>query len=224
MVGVIGFLYTKGLISKTVQLVLSGVFLLGAVSFSYFDYKSIDDQMEYERKKEKIKMHVVQRLKDIRKAQLAYNKENGTYAASFDSLLYFLKDGKLTIIKKLGSLPDSVPTEEMALELGIIQSMPEGMTDAEVVAAGLIVRDTVQVGVLNYVFNEDDASKRKTPFYVDSLPYVPFSSHMFEMQSDVIEVGGTQQPVFQVLDPNPFADQYIVGSLTEASTNGNWKE
>jgi len=224
LVGVISFLQIKGYITKTIQIVLSVVFFLGAIAYSVLDYQSIAEEMAYERKRQKIKMHVIQRLKDIRKAQTAYLKENEKYADSFDSLLYFMKNGKLSLVKKLGSLPDTVPTEEMAMELGLIQTMPEGMTDEDVLNAGLIVRDTIEVDVLGYIFNEDDRDSRKTKFYLDSLPYVPFANHKFEMDADFIESGGVRQPVFRVLDPDPFDEQYIVGSLTEASTSGNWKE
>jgi len=224
LVGLVSFFQIKGFINRTAQIILSVVFFAGAIGYAVLDYQSIAEQMAYERKREKIKTHVVQRLKDIRKAQTAYIKENEKYADSFDSLIYFMKNGKLSLVKKLGSLPDTVPTEEMALELGIIQTMPEGMTDEDVINAGLIVRDTIEVDVLGYVFNEDDRENRKTKFYVDSLPYVPFSDHKFEMDADFISSGGVRQPVFRVLDPDPFDEQFILGSLTEASTSGNWKE
>lgn len=224
LVGVISYLQVKGIINRTLQIVLSIVFFAGAIAYSVLDYQSIAEQMAYERKREKIKKHIVQRLKDIRKAQTAYLKEHDKYADSFDSLLYFMKNGKLSLVKKLGSLPDTVPTEEMALELGLIQTMPDGMTDEEVLNAGLIVRDTIEVDVLGYIFNEDDRESRKVPFYLDSLPHVPFADHKFEMDADFIESGGVRQPVFRVLDPDPFDEQFIVGSLSEASTSGNWKE
>jgi hypothetical protein len=224
IVGIISALYVKGLISRKVQMIITVVVAVGAVFFAYQDYAVIDEELAYYKEKEKVKVAVVQRLKDIRKAQLAYNKEYGKYANSFDSLLYFLENGKLSLIKRLGSLPDSLPTEEMAMEAGIIQTMPEGMTDEEVIQAGLIVRDTIQVDVLGFIFNEDDRKKRKTAFYVDSLPYVPYSNHKFEMESDIVEISGAPTAVFEVKDPKPFAEQYKIGSLTEASTSGNWKE
>jgi hypothetical protein len=225
IVGVLSILYIKGIISRKVQIGITVVIALGAVYFAYMDYAVISERLAYEKKKERVNMHVIQRMKDIRKAQLAYKKENNKYAASFDSLLYFLKEGELSLVKRLGSLPDTVPTDEMARELGLIQKMPEGMTDEEVLASGIIVRDTVKVNVLSYVFNEDDRKDRKTPFYVDSLPYVPFADHKFEMRADMIDLGGVQQPVFLVKDPKPFEKPgFSMGSLTEASTSGNWKE
>ncbi|MEM9053245.1 MAG: hypothetical protein AAGC47_14425 [Bacteroidota bacterium] len=224
IVGTLSALYVKGVISRQIQMVVTLLVAIGAIAFAYYDWKVIDEQLTYYEQEKKVKTAVVQRLKDIRKAQQAYNKEYGKYAASFDSLIFFLKNGELSLVKRLGSLPDSLPTEEMAMEAGIIQSMPAGMTDEQVLDAGLIVRDTIQVGVLGYVFNADDQAKRKTTFYVDSLPYVPYASHKFIMDSDVIDVGGAPTAVFEVKDPKPFSKQYKVGSLVESSTSGNWTE
>lgn len=224
IVGILGALYVKGMINRQVQMIVTVIVAIGAVCLAYLDYDVIQDELAYHRQKEKVKTAVVQRLKDIRKAQVAYNKEYGKYANSFDSLIYFLKNGEISLIKRLGSLPDSLPTEEMAMEAGIIQSMPEGMSDMEVIEQGLIVRDTIEVGVLGFVFNEDDKAKRKTKFYVDSLPYVPFGNHQFKMEADIVDISGAPTAVFEVKDPKPYAEQYKLGSLVDASTSGNWTE
>jgi len=224
MVGVLSALYVKGLISRQLQMIVTVIVAAGASYFAYADYAVIQDKLAYHEKEIRVKTAVVQRLKDIRKAQIAYNKEFGKYAASFDSLIYFLKNGEMSLVKRLGSLPDSLPTEELALEAGIIQPMPSGMTDEQVIASGLIVRDTIEVSVLGFVFNDEDKAKRKTAFHLDSLPYVPYANHMFEMDADIIDLGGAPTPVFEVKDPKPFSEQYKLGSLTEASTSGNWKE
>ncbi|MCA1763329.1 MAG: hypothetical protein ABR574_10140 [Cryomorphaceae bacterium] len=226
LVGAMGFLFVKGLIPRKIQIILAVAFAGGALVFSYFDYRVIQDEIDYNKKKDKINKHVIQRMKDIRKAQVAYQKEKGKYAGDFDSLLYFLKNEEINLVKRLGTLPDSLPTEEMAREAGIIQKMPEGMTDEQAIEEGLIIRDTVPVEVLGYVFDEDDRKNRKTKLYVDSLPYVPFADHKFEMSAKTIESGGVEQPVFLVVDPDPFdpKEQLRLGSLTEASTSGNWKE
>jgi hypothetical protein len=224
VVGVLGVLYIKKLINRKVQIGVAAIVAIGAIVFAWLNYSVINDQLIYAKKKERIEGHVIQRMKDIRKAQLAYVKEKGEYASSFDSLLYFLKNGELTLIKRLGSLPDTVPTEEMARELGLLNKMPAGMTDEEVIQSGIIVRDTFQVAVLENVFNEADMKSRKTAFYVDSLPFVPFGGHRFEMNAGTIDAGGVTVPVFEVIDPKPFADQFKLGSMTEASTSGNWNE
>lgn len=226
IVGILGILYIKGLISGVVSAILTVVVAIGAVVFGYMDYRVIDNKLQYEKKRARIGEAVIQRLKDIREAQVAYEKEYEKYAPSFDSLIHFLKNEKITIIKRLGSLPDTVATDEQAMELGLITPMPEGMTDQEAIAQGLIVRDTLEVDVKGYVFDEDYMKKHKTKLYIDSLPYVPFSDDKFKMQTDFIDAGGVRTPVFLVEVPEPFdpRDKYQVGSLTKASTSGNWTE
>ncbi len=224
LVGALGFLYVKGLISLKIQMIITGIVAVGAIYFSVMDYEVIKEELLNEKHRQKVKVHVVQRLKDIRKVEVAHKKEKGYYAASFDSLMHFLDNGKLTVIKKLGAFPDSASTDELAREAGIIQKMPEGMTDAEVAAAGIIVRDTLLVPVKPNIFDADDAKNRKTVLYTDSLPYVPFGNHMYSIQTGTVESGGVTQQTLLIMDPDPFDKQFMIGSLNEASTSGNWKD
>ena len=47
----------------------------------------------------------------------------------------------------------------------------------------------------------------------------------FAMNAGFIDVSGLQKPVFEAVDSEPFAEPALkVGSMTEANTNGNWKE
>lgn len=224
IVGILGFLFVKGIISRQVQVIVAIVIGAGALFMAFKDYDVIKDRLAYDNLKKKVEAQVIQRLKDIRKAEVAYQRENGVYTPSFDTLIDFLKNGEITLIKRLGSLPDTVPTEEMAREMGLIHQMPDTISEEEVIALGIIVRDTIMVPVGPYVFDEDDTKNRKFPLYVDSLPYVPFGKHKFELETGTVESGGITQSVFQVKDPQPFADQFIVGSLERSNTSGNWKE
>ncbi|HLV53453.1 MAG TPA: hypothetical protein VKY29_05495 [Cryomorphaceae bacterium] len=224
--GVLAALFVGRVLSRPVTIAIGVIAGIGAVFFGFKDYDVIDQELKYTKKRQVVSEAVIQRLKDIREAQIAYEREKGKYAETFDSLIDFIKYGNITLIKRLGSLPDSVVSEEEAMELGIISPMPEGMTDAEVISSGLIVRDTIEVDVESYVYNDSYMAKHKTKLYVDSLPYVPYSDHMFEMKTDMISAGGVQRPVILVRDPKPFdeKDAYEFGSLTNASTSGNWSE
>lgn len=224
IVGVMSFLFIKGLINRQVQIIITIVIAAGALFLAFKDYDVIDARLTHDIKRQKIEAHVIQRLKDIRKAELAYHKEYGYYTPSFDTLLDFLKNGEVSLIKRLGSLPDTIPTEDMARELGLIHQMPDSLTEEQVIASGMIVRDTILVPVDTYVFDESDAKSRKFRLYIDSLPYVPFADHKFELATGSVESGGVPQSVFLVKDPKPFATQLMVGSLETASTSGNWKE
>ena len=225
-VGVISWLFIAGVINRVVQLALMVVLIGVAGYLIYMDYKVVDNEIEYQKKKDRIADRVIQRLKDIRTAQIAYEKAHDKYTDSFDSLITFLKEGQMPIVKSIGTFPDSLPTLEMAREAGIVQfDMPEGMTEEEAAEQGLIIRDTIYVSVLeNTFYSEDALEDRDFEFHVDSLPYVPHSGVKFEMAAGQINVGGVQKPVFKVIDPKPFAKQYMVGSLEEATTSGNWNE
>lgn len=224
IVGILGALFVKGLINRQVQVILAIVVAVGALFLGFKDYDVIQDRLAYDQRKQKVNSHIIQRLKDIRKAQVAYQKENGVYTNSFDTLIDFLKNGEVSLVKRLGALPDTVPTEEMAREMGLINQMPDSLTEEEVIASGMIVRDTIMVDVLSYVFDESDKENRKYKLYVDSLPYVPFGNHKFTLETGTIESGGVTQSVFKITDPQPFAEQFIVGDLEKASTSGNWSE
>lgn len=224
LVGILGFLFTKGIINRQVQVIIGIVIAIAAIFMAFKDYDVIDTRLKNDKRTQKVNSHVIQRLKDIRKAELAYQKEKGVYTPSFDTLIDFLKNGELSLIKRLGSLPDSVPTEEMARERGLIHQMPDSMTDEQVIASGLIVRDTIKVNPLNYIYGDEAADSRATKFYVDSLPYVPFSSHKFVIQTGEIQSGGVKQPTILIKDPDPVGEQFTVGALDKATTAGNWKE
>ncbi|NEN22420.1 hypothetical protein G3O08_02750 [Cryomorpha ignava] len=224
IVGVLGFLFVKGIINRQVQVIVAVVIAVGALFLAFKDYDVIKDRLAYDTKKQKIESHIIQRLKDIRKAEVAYQKEYGAYTPSFDTLIDFLKNGQVSLIKRFGALPDTVPTEEMARELGLIHQMPDSLTEEQVIASGMIVRDTILVPVDTYVFDQSDSSNRKYKLYLDSLPYVPFGKHKFVLETGTVESGGVTQSVFLVKDPKPFANQLMVGSLEKANTSGNWKE
>lgn len=224
LVGVLSLLYVKGMVSLKAQLIITVVVGLGAVFFSFMDYEVINDELILAEEREKVKIHVVQRLKDIRQVEVAYLKEKGMYTDNFDTLMDFLDNGRITVIKRLGALPDSVTTEEEARELGLIQKMPEGITDAQAISMGIIVRDTLLVSAKSIIFDEDDSHGRKSMLYTDSLPFVPFSDHKFIIKTATVETGGVRQAAILVQDPKPFDKQFKFGSITEASTSGNWTE
>jgi hypothetical protein len=98
----------------------------------------------------------------------------------------------------------------------------------------LVKIDTTWVAVLGNKFMVD--------FPLDSLPFVPYaaSGTQFNMAADQLDVDGTLLPVFEATAPYaaflgklytengyiaPPEDSLIrVGSLTEPTTTGNWKE
>lgn len=206
LIGVVATLYALKKIDLKVQLILTGGLIAISAALAYNDYKSVKNDIDFVVKKGEIYSEVIQRLKDIREAQLAHKKINGTYAPNFDSLEKFIKKGKMPLVQAYGEVPDTL-NEEQALEMGII------------------TRDTVMVPVLKQVFLNPDAQKdRQFRFNLDSLRYAPYSGAEFIMRTSNIDRNGLKTPVFLLEDAKPFdpSDPLKVGSLTEASTSGNW--
>ncbi len=209
LTGVISALNIAGFISKGVGLVIMVVMILGSAAMGYLDYVSIDSEIQYIKKKDMIASEVIQRLKDIRTAQVAYNEANGKYTSHWDTLQHFVMSGKVPIIQAYGERPDTL-TEVQALELG------------------LIVRDTVYESVLEREFlNPNSQRQRNYPLRIDSLRYVPHSGRtVFELDAGFItDASGRRSAVFMARDPKPFAgDALQVGDMERVSISGNWVE
>ena len=202
------------------------VLLVVIIVLGYLLYQSIMKPIRFNKEKLNIEQATIQRLKDIRSAQVAFKSEYSRYSGDFDSLITFVKSGTFSVIKAIGSIPDSLAEE--------------GMTEKEAVNQGLISRDTVRVSVLDSLFSN---------FYpIDSLSFVPFAgSYQFKLGAGTFLTGSkVKVPVFEAKVPYTILladlDQQLVinyteerekitgyaglrvGSLTEATNNaGNWE-
>lgn len=211
--GAVALLYALEIISKKSQRIVVGSLAIVSIVFVYLDFNSVNSDLVNIAKKKVVDSAVIQRMVDIRTAQLAHKEATENYAPTLDSLVTFLHEGKLPIVKAIGTTPDTL-SELEALELGII------------------VRDTSYVSVVEAKFMSEEAQNDRTlPFKIDSFAYSPYSKAKFLMEASIIEKsGGVRVPVFLLKDPKPFnprpfnpKDTLMLGSLTEASTNGNWK-
>jgi hypothetical protein len=188
---------------------------LAIVALSYFVYDSIYSKIQFEKETKRRKEIVAERLKDIRTAQLAFKNINGQYADNFDSLINFIKYGKMPIIKQIGDADDSLQ-----------------------VAQGLVIRDTIYIPLMDTLFSEASMQNRLKAFKIDSLAYVPFSDgQRFQLAAGEIEKNRVKVKVFEALATykqifNGLATEshsikldegLRVGSMTEPSTSGNWE-
>ncbi len=211
LAGIFATLNAAGIITNKSAKGVSAVLVIVALVIAYFNYKSIEEPIEFMKKKNYRYSAVIQRLKDIREAEIAYKKEYGKYTGSFDTLIDFIKNDSVKVIKMFGDVPDTL-TEMEALELGIVR------------------RDTIRVPAYEYIFNENYMAKRdpRWELNVDELRYVPFTDNSeFDIAAGVLErSSGVKVQVFQVTDSDPFDPQDVlqVGSLENPTVSGNWKE
>lgn len=224
-------IYFIGSKSKLLKIGLQ-VVLLGAIFvLGFMLYESIMEPIHFEKKKIKRERAAVYELMQIRKAQIAYKKENGKYTPSFDSLINFVMYDSLTEIKRSGEIPDS---------LFLQNNNVRAKAEKQALEMGLIRRDTVKVGTRDSLFKD---------YNIEDLGKVPFteSGQKFELDTITKEFGGININLFQahVYYENLFEglnkdlienlkdnaernDKFLgfkVGSLKENNNNsGNWSK
>ena len=202
---------------KTFRLLLWPIIIV----LAWLVYRSPISLKEFQEETNYRKAAVIQDLKDIRTAQIAFKDKYRVYANDFNTLLSFVKNDSLAVVKAIGETPDSL-TEDQALK------------------AGIISRDTVFIPAYQNIFSDEYLKTRdeRFSFDLDKLPIVPFSEEMFSIESGNIEKGKVVVQVFEVstnystflkgLDATnkgiDLENIISVGSMSDASINGNWGE
>jgi hypothetical protein len=209
--------------------VIQVVLMVAIIALAYLLWESINKPIRFNREKDRREQATIQRLKDIRSAQVAFRAEYNHFTGDFDTLINFLKTDSFTVVKAIGSVPDS-----MIEELGRVKAERQALKD------GLISRDTIKLSVKDSLFTKD--------YYIDSLRYVPFTDgYEFEMAAGVLQTGSkvhvrvfeakvpydvllagmTRQLVVNYKETREKITGYPglkVGSLEEATNNaGNWE-
>jgi len=186
----------------------------------YLVYNSINSEMVFNKAAKERISNNVQKLKDLRQLQVKYKQTYGEYSDNFEKLDYFLKFEKILTIKAIGETPDS-------------------LTDAQALEMGIISRDTTYALAKESVFDEAylNSRKKEFPLDIDNLISIPHTEEKYNISSGEIEKGNVTVQVFEIstnygtvfngLDAknkNYELDALLkVGSMDEASLNGNWK-
>ncbi len=208
-VGAVALLTAMEIINQKLQMPVSLGLGVLVVILGYFNYRSIQEPIDFNNKKTAIYAKVIQRLKDIREAEVAFKNEYNTYTGSFDSLGNFLKNDSVSVVKMFGAVPDGM-TEEQALDSGIVR------------------RDTSRIPAFDYVYSDEYLETRikSVELHPDSLSIIPVSGKQFDLDAGIVEKNNIRVPVFKVEDSAPFdeKDPMMVGSMKDPSTSGNWKE
>ncbi len=156
--------------------VIQIILALVIIALGYALYKSIQTPIEFERVKKARYEATIQKLKNIRAAELAYKDEHGKFTGSFDTLINFVKYDSLSIIKKIGRIPDSL--------------LEAGMTEKEALSKGIIERDTFKIAIKDSLFRDE--------FKADKLWKVPSTENdSFHLGAKIVESGNVKVPIFE---------------------------
>jgi len=207
--------------------VIQIVLTIAILALGYFCVESINKPIRFQKEQAKRQNAVVEKLEQIRDIQVAYKSVFDKYTGNFDTLINFIEHDSLPLVKKEGSLTDSM------LEAGI--------TEIKALAMGIISRDTIRISVKDSLF--------KASYPVDSLPFIPFveGDEKFQMAAGIVTTGSgikvqvfeakvhnnnylkglEKQEIINLSDKTQKLERYPglkVGSLEEANNNaGNWE-
>ena len=188
--------------------------------------KSIQAPMKFSNEQKTRELQVVERLIDIRNAEILYKNANEKYTADFDSLIQFCQTAKIPIVKIVPDPTDTTFTRTINDTLGFV-----------------LVMDSIKGKREEFNIND-----------IKFVPFAP-NHETFELEAGTILRNKTiNVPVFEARTPyeiylaNPGAgfsekewnqrrdnakaeresiDRYAglkVGSMSEASTDGNWEK
>jgi len=194
-----------------------------SIFFAAQIYSSINGPIKFNKVKNERYTQVIDRLKDIRNAQIAHKDVTGFYANNFDSLVSFVDNGIFTLIEKRDS---------SYLEYNRLYRI-DMLKEVEIV-------DTLGfVSVKDSLFGQNESYKMMAKVPIEG------TDSEFSIKADIIDKNGYQVPVFEVkvtkdivlFDQNKdLLDQenkvisvdgvngreIILGSMSEVSTSGNW--
>ena len=193
------------------------------IFFSYKIYDSINKPINFNEVKYNRYYDVIDRLKEIRTAQIAYKDVKGIYSNNFDSLINFIDNGIFTLVEKRDS---------SYLEYDRIYRID-------------MLKEIVVVDTLGFVSVKDSLFKNNTTY--KEMKKVPIKGidTVFKIDARIIMINDYKAPVFEVkvsknivlfdqdedllkLENETISidgvngSEIVLGSLNEVSTNGNW--
>ena len=194
-----------------------------SIFFASQIYSSINGPIKFNQVKNERYTQVINRLKDIRTAQIAHKDVNGFYANNFDSLVSFIDNGIFTVIEKRDS---SYLEYNRTYRIDMLKEIE-------------IVDTLGFVPVKDSLFGDSETYKMMAKVPIEG------ADSEFSIKADIIDKNGYQVPVFEVkvkkdivlFDQNKdLLDQenkvisvdgvngpeIILGSMSDVSTSGNW--
>lgn len=196
--------------SNVIKIVLAVIIIV----LAYLIFNSINKPVKFENTLASRSEAIIAKLKDIRTAQNLFRNQYGRYTASFDSLKNFLKVGKIPEVKMVPDPKDTTFTRTISDTIGFIS-----------------------------IFDSIYAKKNYPLEKLDEIPHS--QGDLFSMMAGKINKGGVDVSVFEAsarmetytkdlnkqmvlnrvkeLEDKSKFPGLKVGSMNEASTDGNWE-
>jgi len=196
--------------------VIQILLVIAIIVLGYMLVESIQQPIRFQHEQRARYNRTIERLRDIRTAQLAYRSVHGKFTGSFDTLINFVRNDSFRVVMSIGFEDEEVGSEQ-------------------------IIRDTIRISVRDSLFRPGYPidSLRYVPytggrekFFLGAGEVMTGSGlavKVFEanVHNDVLLAGLDRQLVINMNDERIKRNQFPglkVGSLTETTNNaGNWE-
>ena len=206
---------------KATRAIVICVLSIAAIVMAYFCVTSVTTPIKFENTRAEREVAVIKNLVDLRTAEVEYHHQKGTFTASLDTLLMFLKSAPKKEVMKEGSLSDKQLeaglTEPKAVKI-LNEAKKKALkknafenndalyayiweNDADVKKNGLqgFRRDTIELNMLQALYKgEYDETT------IDAMVEIPYSNGLrFEMEvnNDYKTSQGIRVPLFEARAP-----------------------
>jgi len=183
------------------------------VGLSYALYTAIMNPIRFNKERKNRSADVIERLKDVRKAQIAFREVNRYYASNFDELIPLIDTGEFTIVQRRD--------EELKYYNKVYREYQ--------------LKDTTYVDTLGFASIKD--SIFGADYNLEALRLIPHAEGTeLELRAGRIKSGKLNVQVFEAKAPKEeylkgldkdlvknAAKDLVVGSMTSAKINGNWE-
>jgi len=191
--------------------VLSYTLLVVAIGLAAYLTYTIKFAIDQEKKIQDVEQKVINKLKMIRDAEVAYQAVNGQYANTWEKLIDFVKNGDFFIVQRTETIiPKPYGGDSVIVHLDTLGTVP--------------VKDSI-------------FSQTKYPnINFDDLPIIPESGgKKFDLFTEKVTKSGIAVDVIEVRDVapvNPMRKEsnearnrkpLRFGSRTDVTTSGNWE-
>ncbi len=189
-----------------------GLWIL-VIGLSYTLFSVIMNPIRFNTEKNIRSEDVIQRLKDVRKAQIAFKEVNRYYASNFDELIPLIDTGVFTILQRRD--------EELKYYNKLYREFQ--------------LKDTTFIDTLGYASIKDSIFGEN--YNLQNLRFIPHAQGSeLELRAGKIKSGSLTVQVFEAKAPKEeylkgldvdlvknASKDLIVGSMTSAKINGNWE-
>ena len=176
------------------------VVLLGLViALVYANFSSVNAPLDFDKKRLERDLVVIDRLVDIRTAQVEYRAQNGRYAATFDELIAFLGDS-MKVVNKTYILNDK--------QLALVRDFKVEDTKPKDADAMEFSEDEADQIILNILNDDNKKNAQKNAKRIEKLDALYRRDTTWIVKSEVLEDGSVVETKEAVVDATMIAEAF----------------